>query len=67
MRELTKAQRELLAEVVGGEHHCSDTYRPAQQLVAKGYCVWKEGKYSKLILATEEGRAILRAAEEGAG
>ena len=57
--KLTKAQHKLLTEVVGGDHHCSDAYLPAKQLVAKGMCIWRESKYHKLLLATDEGRAAI--------
>lgn len=57
--KLTVAQADLLCRVAedGGKYHCSDTYRPAQKLVALGLCEGNFGKFgSYTIILTQAGR-----------
>lgn len=61
--KLTKAQKELLAEVCDSSLcHCVRSYRPAQVLVEHGLAVW-DGDGQDNLYATPAGRAALARSE----
>lgn len=58
-RKLTKPQLELLKTIADGGKSVSGTYRPALQLVTKGFAEWRRGKYSDPLFITDAGRRAL--------
>ena len=63
--KLTKAQKEILAEIAGGPRHYWHKYQPALKLEALGYATRKEWPLSSpSFTITEAGRLAL-SQEEG--
>ena len=56
MKRLTKSQLDLLASL---PRPTADYYKPALNLVTSGMAVWRKGRFTDTLHATDAGRRYL--------